>query len=211
METDRRTMRTSKGIREYTYLGCPLTRNRSAWCFRLCAPDGEGQGRCGRIAPHSLSSRIAESIKVFKEKELESHCEKLENLYLATLSDKDHDPAIHIGPGKAEIVVPVQQALCHPAGSVLDSIAFKTMADAAVFAVNSIVDDALVLTETFTIYLSHPAPAGELIARGRFLGTSGDQFLAEAVVIDVERKEIGRGSGAFVKSDIPLSADIGYA
>ena len=40
----KRRVKTSSGLKQYTYLGCPLTRNRSPQCFRLCTPDGEGHG-----------------------------------------------------------------------------------------------------------------------------------------------------------------------
>jgi hypothetical protein len=45
----------------YTSLGCPLTRNRSNWCFRLCRPEGQ-IGLCGRHAPHRMRSRIQTAI-----------------------------------------------------------------------------------------------------------------------------------------------------
>jgi len=54
MSLIKRKIKVRRGLKEYTYLGCPLTKNRSAWCFRLCIPDTLGSGRCGRIAPHSL-------------------------------------------------------------------------------------------------------------------------------------------------------------
>ena len=73
MKTHKTTIRTSKGLKEYTYLGCPLTRNRSAWCFRLCIPDLEGNGDCGRIAPHSLKSRIQLGIEAHNKKLFEEH------------------------------------------------------------------------------------------------------------------------------------------
>ena len=65
------TKKTTK-LRRYTYLGCPLTRNRTAWCFRLCAPGAEGRGRCGRVAPHALKSRIQECIERFNKRRLNS-------------------------------------------------------------------------------------------------------------------------------------------
>ena len=58
----KRQIKPKKGLKEYTYLGCPLTNNRTPWCFRLCIPDTCGIGHCGRIAPHSLTSRIQQSI-----------------------------------------------------------------------------------------------------------------------------------------------------
>jgi hypothetical protein len=63
----KRKIKTRKGLKEYTYLGCPLTKNRSAWCFRLCIPNAFGNGNCGRIAPHSLTSRIQQSIIDYKK------------------------------------------------------------------------------------------------------------------------------------------------
>ncbi|MHC4217919.1 MAG: hypothetical protein ACYSU7_05620 [Planctomycetota bacterium] len=44
--------------------GCPLTRNRSAWCYRLCAPV-DGMGLCGRIAPHALRGRTDLAIEKY--------------------------------------------------------------------------------------------------------------------------------------------------
>jgi len=62
----------TRQLKRYTYLGCPLTRNRTAWCFRLCAPEADGRGRCGRVAPHALKSRIQECIERFKKQRLDS-------------------------------------------------------------------------------------------------------------------------------------------
>ena len=44
--------------------GCPLTKNRSAWCYRLCAPV-DGLGVCGRIAPHALRGRTDLAIEKY--------------------------------------------------------------------------------------------------------------------------------------------------
>lgn len=62
----KRQIKPRRRFKEYTYLGCPLTRNRTPWCFRLCTPDTVGNGVCGRIAPHSLKSRIQQSIIAYK-------------------------------------------------------------------------------------------------------------------------------------------------
>ncbi|MHC4325492.1 MAG: hypothetical protein ACYSUX_14600 [Planctomycetota bacterium] len=61
-----------KGLREYTYLGCPLTKNRSPWCFRMCKLNADGTGLCGRVAPHGLKSRIQQGIEDFKKRQAES-------------------------------------------------------------------------------------------------------------------------------------------
>ncbi len=54
-----------KRIPDYTFLGCPLTKNRTPWCFAICAPD-HGLGRCGRPAPHAIKSRIQIGIENYK-------------------------------------------------------------------------------------------------------------------------------------------------
>ena len=45
-------------------VGCPLTKNRSAWCYRLCAPV-DGLGACGRVAPHALRGRTDLAIEKY--------------------------------------------------------------------------------------------------------------------------------------------------
>lgn len=63
---------TRKALKNYTYLGCPMTKNRSAWCFRLCIPDSDGTGFCGRVAPHGITSRIQQGIEDFSKTQDES-------------------------------------------------------------------------------------------------------------------------------------------
>jgi hypothetical protein len=62
-------VRTLKGLKEYTYLGCPMTNNRSPWCFRMCRPNADGTGLCGRVAPHGFKSRIQQGIEDFKKRQ----------------------------------------------------------------------------------------------------------------------------------------------
>ncbi len=56
-----------RGLRNYTYLGCPMTKNRSPWCFRMCKLNPDGTGLCGRVAPHGFKSRIQQGIADFKK------------------------------------------------------------------------------------------------------------------------------------------------
>jgi len=68
----RKRANARKKLREYTYLGCPLTKNRSPWCFRLCKPNADGTGLCGRVAPHGFKSRIQLGIENYKKRQAES-------------------------------------------------------------------------------------------------------------------------------------------
>ena len=60
-----RVARHSPTIRNQ--VGCPLTKNRSAWCYRLCAPE-DGLGLCGRIAPHALRGRTDLAIENYVQR-----------------------------------------------------------------------------------------------------------------------------------------------
>ena len=210
-EKEIRTIRTSKGIREHTYLGCPLTRNRSAWCFRICTPDPEGKGKCGRVAPHSLLSSTQMAIKKHDEKKrLEDyqnsqHYENLEHIFLATPYNEFHEPGIRVSAGGAAVVIPIREKLSDPAGQP-GAVILKAMNDSAVFAVNSLVEGHYVLTASFRISLTGTIPREEIIARGRFVGMSGKKYLAESMLTDADGREIGRGEGTFIVSNIPLGS-----
>ena len=48
------------------------------------------------------------------------------------------------------------------------------------------------------------------ISAGRVLNRNKLQFIAEAVVYDSKGNEVGRGSGVFVRSKLPLVEARGY-
>lgn len=207
MPAEKKTVKTNKGLKEYTCLGCPLTRNHAAWCFRLCSPDDEGNGRCGRIAPHGLKGRTQLSIERYDKRLLDAHCEELERRYLAAPSNEFFDAGVRISEGEAEILIPMREEFSDAAGSVHASVCFTAMADSAALAVNSIVDKALIAVVRFDTQLTRPIASGALVARSRFVGMSGNHYLAESVLTDSEAQEIGKGSGEFVESDASLSSD----
>ena len=45
--------------------GCPLTKSRTNWCYRMC-PTVDGLGLCGRVAPHALRGRTDLAIERFR-------------------------------------------------------------------------------------------------------------------------------------------------
>ena len=210
MEKSKRLVKTTQGIQEYTYLGCPLTLSNSAWCYRMCDPDSEGKGRCGRIAPHTLKSYIQTNIEEHNLKKQKMHLEKLENMYLSDPVNKEFNPGVTILEGEAEIHIPVRKKVSNADGSIIGCICYKLMEDAAILAVNSIVNDVQVSASNFNVYLSNTAASRELTARAKFMGNSGNQILVETVVLDDNRNEIARGNGAFIKSSTELNQLDGY-
>lgn len=205
-----RSVRTRKGVKKYTYLGCRLTRNRSPWCYRICPPDSEGRGRCGRIAPHSLMGNTQMAILNYKKKKLKEHFTKLESMYLSDSANDLYEPGIRLSEGAADVLIPMKNRLADPAGTVRSSVCYKVMADAATYAVNATVANVVVKPVAFSIYMTEAVPKGMLIARGRFVGSSGDHLMAESLLTDSDGVEIARGSGTFIAGDTELSPKIGY-
>jgi uncharacterized protein (TIGR00369 family) len=176
----------------------------------LCTPEADGSGKCGRVAPHSFKSRIQRGIADHKQRSQDDHFSRLEHMYVAARCNQYYEPGIKVSSGSAEIVIPVQDRFFHAAGAVHGSVYFKALDDAAFFAVNSLVEKVFVLTVGFNTHFSRRISNGTMIARGRYLGKSGGNHVAEAVLTDADGNEIGRGSGTFAESRIRLSSKIGY-
>ena len=82
--------------------------------------------------------------------------------------------------------------------------------DAAFYAANTLVTDRFLLTTSFNLHFSRPIRAGEVIAEGRWISGRRRVLVAEASLMDEEGEEIGRGTGTFMRSHIPLSSLPGY-
>lgn len=210
MKSEKRRIRTNKGLKEYSYLGCPLTRNKTAWCYRICQLDEHGHGFCGRIAPHSLKSTIQVGIENYNKKKLGIHHKKLENLYLKNQSDALYETGISIREGEVEIISSIGRQHCNLDGTILSTVCSLFLQQAAEFAVNSKVSTFFVMAEHFNYYLSNVLAQDKLITRARFLHKSGNQFFAESIIIDSNRTEIARGNGVFIISKTPLESDLNY-
>lgn len=140
----------------------------------------------------------------------EQHYRKLERAYARARTNEYYKPRMTVEDGTAEIVIPVKPEFFHAADAVHGSVYFKALDDAAFFAVNSLVEEVFVLTATFSIYLIRPISSGEMIAKGRVVHQSSRYFLAEADLTDSHGRQLARGSGTFVRSQITLGPEIGY-
>ncbi len=140
------------------------------------------------------------------------HHRKLERMYLtAAPVNEYYAPVMRVGEGEAEVSIEVRPDFFHAADAVHGSVYFKLLDDAAYFAVSSLVDDVFVLTVSFNVYLLRPVSEGTMTARGRVVHRSRRLFVAEAEVCDAEGRVIGRGSGSFMRSELRLGAEMGYA
>jgi uncharacterized protein (TIGR00369 family) len=140
----------------------------------------------------------------------DEHHRKLERLYGRARCNEYYAPRIAISEGRCELVIPVREAFFHSAGAVHGSVYFKALDDAGFFAVNSLIEDVLVLTVTFSISFLRPISEGELRAHGEVVHRSGRLVFADAMLRDASDRLIGRGSGCWTRSGIRLAPETDY-
>jgi len=138
------------------------------------------------------------------------HFRKLERMYQTAPINRFYRPVMRIDEGTAELTIPVAEHLFHAAHAVHGAVYAKAADDAMFFAVNSLVTETFVLTVSLNLSLVRPIAAGEIRAAGRVTFSSASLFTAEAVITDADGREIGRGTGVFVRGKTPLTPEIGY-
>jgi uncharacterized protein (TIGR00369 family) len=141
----------------------------------------------------------------------EEHFRKLERMYHGAPINRLYEPTIHIASGMTELRQPVKPDFFHAAHALHGSVYFKALDDAAFFAVSSLVTDVFVLTTSYNVYLTRPVTEGTLHASGRVVHRSRKLFIAEAELVDDEKRLVARGSGSFMRSTIALTPQVGYA
>lgn len=141
-----------------------------------------------------------------------AHYRALESLYAAAPINTLFRSALNItGPGASRIAFEIDEGVHHAAGAAHGTIYFKMLDDAAFYAANSLVSDRFLLTTAFNLHFTAPIRAGRAVAEGRWVSGKRRVFVAEARLFDDEGEEIGRGTGTFLRSSIPLSGLKGYA
>ncbi|PLK25300.1 thioesterase [Porphyrobacter sp. TH134] len=142
----------------------------------------------------------------------DQHYRALERLYASAPVNAKFASALHIpGEGRAHLTFTITPEDYHAAGAAHGTIYFKMLDDAAFYAANSLVTDRFLLTTSFNLFFSKPVRAGRVTAEGRWVSGRRRVFVAEARLVDEEGDEIGRGTGTFMRSRIPLSSLPGYA
>ena len=141
----------------------------------------------------------------------DEHFRKLERMYATAPINAFFAPRLSIREGAAEISIAVRPDFFHAAHAVHGSVYFKALDDAAFFAVNSLVTDVFVLTVPYNVYFTRPVTEGVMTAKGRVVSRSKNLFVAEADLVDDRGRSVGRGSGSFMRSAIPLNSEVGYA
>lgn len=138
------------------------------------------------------------------------HYRGLEALYSLAPTNKYYQPRMTVSDSEAEIEIDVKPDFFHTAGAVVGSVYFKLLDDAAFLAANSLEKEVLLLTTSFTTYITRPVAKGIMRAVGKVVNYNRTQWIAESVVYDSDDREIARGSGVFVRGKIRLSDTPGY-
>jgi uncharacterized protein (TIGR00369 family) len=142
----------------------------------------------------------------------EEHRRRLERMYLTAATINEYfRPRLTVGDGTAEVSIDVDPKFFHAASSVHGAVYFKALDDAAFFAANSLVDDVFVLTTGFNLHLLRPISEGTLIARGTVVSATKSLLIADAELRDDRDRLMGRGTGSFMRSRMPLADIPGYA
>jgi len=141
-----------------------------------------------------------------------AHFRALESLYATAPINRLFASRLEIvEAGVARIRFHLDERHFHAAGAVHGTSYFKMLDDAAFYAANSLVTDRFLLTTAFNLLFTRPLKAGEVIAEGRWVSGRRRVFVADARLIDSEGEEAARGTGTFMRSQIPLAGLPGYA
>lgn len=139
------------------------------------------------------------------------HWRALEGLYASAPVNHLFESRLEVvSEGLARIHFNVTPACFHAAGAAHGTIYFKMLDDAAFYAANTLVTDRFLLTTSFNLFLTRPIHEGRLIAEGRWVSGRRRVLVAESRLIDEAGEEVGRGTGTFQRSRIPLSGLDGY-
>ena len=140
------------------------------------------------------------------------HWRALEALFASAPVNQLFKSELHIeAEGHARIVFDVDPSCFHAAGAAHGTIYFKMLDDAAFYAANTLVTDRFLLTTQFNLQFLRPIREGRIVAEGRWISGKRRVFVAEARLVDEEGEEIGRGTGTFMRSHIPLAGLPGYS
>lgn len=140
------------------------------------------------------------------------HWRALEGLYVsAPVNGLFASKLEVIDEGRSRIRFTIEERHYHAAGAAHGTIYFKMLDDAAFYAANTMVTDRFLLTTSFNLHFTRPVRVGDVIAEGRWISGRRRVLVAEARLVDADGEEVGRGTGTFQRSRIPLSGLPGYA
>ncbi|WP_244982613.1 PaaI family thioesterase [Croceicoccus marinus] len=139
------------------------------------------------------------------------HWRALERLYASAPINGTFRSVLTIErEGAATIRFDVDESMFHAAGAAHGTIYFKMLDDAAFYAANTLISDRFLLTTSFNMQFLRPIKGGPVRAEGHWISGRRRVLVAESRLLDEEGEEVGRATGTFMRSQIPLSGLPGY-
>jgi acyl-coenzyme A thioesterase PaaI-like protein len=139
-----------------------------------------------------------------------AHYRGLKHLYANTPISRWSGSTALIVKGHAEVSMPVRPEFLQAVHAIHPSIYHRALNDAALLAVNSVVDDVQVLPVSFSMNLVRLRCDGEIQANGWIRHEQGALFVAESELRDTGGSLLATGNGVFCRSTIPLDNDQAY-
>ena len=135
-----------------------------------------------------------------------SHYKVLEQIYLSAPVNQSLDLEIEVMEGEVLIKQMVKPEHCHTMGGVHGAYYFKCLDDACYFAANSIELEYCMLTVDYHIRFLRPiTPDLHYIqASGHVVSTTKRLTICEGILKDSLGREIARGTGSFMPSQMRL-------
>ena len=138
------------------------------------------------------------------------HFRRLENMYHSAPVNHSIPCVICIESRKATVQMNITKDFWHAGGAMHGSMYFKGLDDAAFFAANSVVDNALVVTARFEVELLAMVSCTDVKAIGVLEKREGRKLWARSELFDDEGGLVAKGSGLFIVSAIQLDTKMGY-
>ena len=142
---------------------------------------------------------------------MSQHFRALERMYHQAACNQYYAPRLSVSKGETELEIEVRSDFFHAMQAVHGSVYFKALDDAAYFAANSLVEEVAVLTASFHLHMLRPVTEGVLKAVGRVVRPGRNLIVAEARLLDSQGRELARGSGDFMRSQLLLKETPGYS
>jgi len=125
-------------------------------------------------------------------------------MYVSAPFNKSIKSSIKIIQGECSVEMKIQKNMHNAGDSMHGAYYFMMLDNAAFFAINSLVEDVLILTKSFEINFLKPIKSGKLIAKAKFSEKTMGNYIAIAELYDDQENLIGKGKGIFRRSKLQL-------
>lgn len=132
------------------------------------------------------------------------HFSRLVRVFAAAPSSIYETDDLHVASGRARLQIQIETDDADANGAIDRSLFYKLLCDAASLAANSLVEDRLVIAESFNLYIFEPFVQGEVTAAARVVSAHGTVYGVEALLVDEDGRKLAVGNGIFSRGAVDL-------